>query len=168
MRISWAISWAKWLLFGVLALPIAEIVVFVAVAAKIGFVEAFSIQLACSLIGVAVIRSAGRVRLDHLRSQLGKGAVRTMQLDGTDLVRLLAGALLVVPGFLTDMLGALLLVPALRRGLGAMLRRAAGRAGGGAQADQVIDLEPGEWQRQDSGVGGRDSGRKPDALLPDA
>jgi UPF0716 protein FxsA len=162
------ISWAKWLLLGVLALPIAEIVVFVAVAARIGVVEAFSIQLACSLIGVVAIRSAGRVRLDHLRSQLGKGVVRTMQFDGTDLVRLLAGALLVVPGFLTDVLGALLLVPAMRRGLGAMLRRAAARAGGGAHADRVIDLEPGEWQRQDSGVRGRESGRKPDPLLPDA
>jgi UPF0716 protein FxsA len=162
------ISWAKWLLLGALALPIVEIVVFVAVAAKIGFVEAFSIQVACSLIGVVAIRSAGRVRLGHLRSQLGAGVVRTTQFDGVDLVKLLAGALLVVPGFLTDALGGLLLVPATRRGLGAMLRRVAARTGGSAPADRVIDLEPGEWHRQDSGVRGRESGRKSDPLLPDA
>jgi UPF0716 protein FxsA len=162
------ISWAKWLLLGALSLPIVEIVVFVAVATQIGFVNAFVIQLACSLAGIMVIRSAGRVRLGHLRSQLDEGTIRTTQFEGTDLVRLTAGVLLVVPGFLTDVLGGLLLLPGARRGLGAMLRGAAARSGGGARGDRVIDLEPGEWRRQDSGVRGQEPGRKPDPLLPDA
>jgi UPF0716 protein FxsA len=165
------LSWAKWLLLGILVLPIAEIVVFVAVAAQIGFADAVLIQLVCSLVGVVVIRSAGRVRLDHLRSQFGDGMIRTAQLDGADLVRAAAGVLLVVPGFLTDAFGVLLLVPALRRALGAIVLRAAAPAGG--QRDQVIDLEPSEWQRQESGVRHQvsdvrrqGSARKPD--LPDA
>jgi UPF0716 protein FxsA len=152
------VYWAKWLLLGVLALPIGEIVVFVAVAAQIGFVNACLIQLVCSLAGIMVIRSAGRVRLDRLRSQFGEGMIRTAQLDGADLARLLAGVLLVVPGFLTDALGALLLVPSVRRGLGAVLRRAVAAPGGGAQPDRVIDLEPDEWERQESGVRDQVSG----------
>jgi UPF0716 protein FxsA len=162
------VYWAKWLLPGVLALPIAEIVLFVAVAAQIGFVDAFLIQLACSLVGVMVIRSAGRVRLDRLRSQFGETMIRTARLDGADLARLLAGVLLVVPGFLTDALGALLLVPVVRRGLGAVARRAVAALGASAHPDRVIDLEPGEWERQESGVRDRESGRKSDPLLPDA
>jgi UPF0716 protein FxsA len=146
------VYWAKWLLLGVVALPIAEIVVFVAVAAQIGFVNAFLLQLACSVGGIMVIRSAGRVRLDRLRSQFGEAMIRTAQLDGANLARLFAGVLLVVPGFVTDALGAALLVPAVRRGLGAIVRRAAATLGGGAQPDRVIDLEPGEWEREDSGV----------------
>jgi UPF0716 protein FxsA len=143
-------SWAKWLLLGILILPVAEIVVFVAVAAQIGFANAFVIQFACSLLGVAMIRSAGQVRLGRLRSQFREGMIRTAQFDGADLVRLLAGVLLFVPGFLTDTLGALLLVPGVRRGLGAILRRVSA-APGGAQPDRVIDLEPGV-RHQASGV----------------
>jgi UPF0716 protein FxsA len=165
------ISWAKWLLLGALALPIAEIVVFVAVAAQIGFLDAVLIQVACSLLGITLIRTAGDVRLGRLRGRLAAGTLRTAQPDGTDLTRLLAGVLLLVPGFLTDALGALMLVPAVRGGLGAMLRRAL--AQGDAQADRMIDLEPGEWRRQDSGIRGQASadqesgvGRQEEKLKP--
>jgi UPF0716 protein FxsA len=154
------ISWAKWVLPGALALPIAEIVVFVAVAAQIGFVDAALIQLVCSLAGIAVIRSAGEVRLDRLRGQFGAGTIGTAQLDGTGLVRVLAGVLLLVPGFLTDALGALLLIPVVRRSLGAVLHRAFAPPAGGTPADRVIDLEPGEWQRQDSGIRSQGSGKQ--------
>jgi UPF0716 protein FxsA len=162
------LSWAKWLLLGILVLPIAEIVVFVAVAAQIGFADAVLIQLVCSLVGVVVIRSAGRVRLDRLRSQLGEGMIHSAQFDGADLVRAAAGVLLVVPGILTDAFGALLLVPVVRRALGAIVLRAAAATDG--RRDQVIDLEPSEWQRQESGVRHQvsdvrrqGSARKPDA-----
>jgi len=162
------LSWAKRLLLGILVLPIAEIVVFVAVAAQIGLVDAALVQLVCSLLGVAVIRSAGRVPLDRLRSQFAEGVIRTAQFDGADLVRAAAGVLLLVPGFLTDALGALLLVPALRGWLGTAVLRAASSTD--ARRDRVIDLEPGEWQRQESGfkhqvsdVRHQGSERKPDA-----
>jgi UPF0716 protein FxsA len=105
------LSWAKWLLLGILILPIAEIVVFVAVAAQIGLASAFAIQFACSVLGVAVIRSAGRVRLGRLRRQFGEDMIRATELDGADLLRLAAGVRLVVPGFLTNALGALLVGP---------------------------------------------------------
>ena len=163
-------SWAKWLLLGALALPLGEIIVFTAVAAEIGFRDAFLIQLACSLFGIAVIRSAGRMRLDHLRSRFGTDTIRTVRFDDADLVRLVAGVLLVVPGFLTDALGMLLLIPATRRGLGAILQRAFAPSNDGAR---TIDLDPSEWRRQDqeSGirrqVSRRDSRReRPDTCYP--
>ena len=152
------LSWAKWLLLGILILPVAEIVVFVAIATQIGFASAFVIQFACSLLGVAMIRSVGRVRLGRLRSQFGESLIRTAQFDEADLARLVAGVLLIVPGFLTDALGALLLLPVARRGLGAILQRASA-ARGGAQPG-VIDLEPDEWRRQVSGVRDQGSGTK--------
>jgi UPF0716 family protein affecting phage T7 exclusion len=40
------LSWANWLLLGILILPFVEIVAFAAVAAQIGFASAFAIQLA--------------------------------------------------------------------------------------------------------------------------
>ena len=61
-----------------------------------------------------------------------------------------------------------MIVSALRRALGAIVLRAAASTDG--RRDQVIDLEPGEWQRQETGVRHqvsdvrpRGSARKPDA-----
>ena len=56
------LSWAKWLLVGILVLPIAEIAVFVTVAAWIGLADAIPIQFACSLVGIAVLRAGGQER----------------------------------------------------------------------------------------------------------
>ena len=149
------LSWAKWLLLGVLILPLAEIIMFTAVAAEIGFRDAFLIQLACSLFGIAVIRSAGRMRLDHLRGRFGADTIRTVRFDDADLLRLLAGVLLVLPGFLTDVLGVLQLIPATRRGLGAILERASATRNDGSA---TIDLDPSEWRRQESRIADQESG----------
>jgi UPF0716 protein FxsA len=55
---------------------------------------------------------------------------------------LVAGFLLLIPGFITDTLALLLLVVPLRRIMGATLRR-----GTAPQRDGVVDLEPEQWHR---------------------
>src|SRR6266487_1578748 len=57
----------------------------------------------------------------------------------------LAGLLLLVPGFLTDVAGALLLVPALQRRILATLLRSFGEARSKTAA--VVKLDPDEWRR---------------------
>jgi len=152
------VSWAKRILLGIVALPIAEIFVFVAVAVEIGVVEAFLIQVACSLLGLILIRSAGRVRIARLRGALKDGVVRTAEFEGADFARLFAGILLVVPGFLTDALAALLLVPAARRLLAGILRRWLERQARAATGERVIDLDPDEWRVQEPGARGQEPG----------
>ncbi len=130
---------AKWLLLAVLALPFAELAAFIAVAATIGFSWALLLVLATSLAGGMVLRHAGGNHIARMRMALGGGKISALQADSTGSLVLLAGILLLVPGFITDTVGlALLLVP-----LGAALRRGPSTSA----ADGVLDLEPEQWHQ---------------------
>ena len=130
---------AKWVLLAVLALPFAELAAFVAVAATIGFAWALLLVVATSLAGGVLLRHAGGNHIARMRVALGGGNISALQADGTGSLVLLAGFLLLIPGFITDAIGALLLlVP-----LGAALRR-----GPPAHSpDGVVDLEPEQWHQ---------------------
>ncbi len=159
---------AKWLLLALLALPIMELAAFIAVAGSIGFLWALLLVAATSLAGAMVLRHAGgnhiaRVRVamgQGLGQGLGEGGFSALQADSAGGLTLLAGILLLIPGFITDVLGLLLLLAPLRRVLGALL----GRKPAPTPADGVVDLEPEQWHqvpdaalsdRRDDGHGNR-------------
>ncbi len=139
---------AKWLLLTILMLPVAELVVFVAVAASIGFGWAFLLVLGTSLTGALLLRHAGGNHIARVRVAMNEGLSRTsfsaLQADGAGVATLFAGFLLLIPGFITDVLAVLVLIGPLRRAL-------TGAFGGGPppprRADGVVDLEPEQWQR---------------------
>ena len=134
---------AKWLMLALLALPLAELAAFIAVAATIGFAWALALVLAGSLLGALVLRHAGGNHIARVRVALSDGGVTALQTDGSGFLVLLAGILLLIPGFITDIAGLLLLVAPLRQAIGAWLR-------GGApppRRDGVVDLEPEQWRR---------------------
>jgi len=132
----------RWVLAGLLILPIAELAVFLAIASEIGVLAALSVVLATSLAGAAVIRGAGRAARSRLRACMDAS---TLDAGIPGLFTLLAGILLLVPGFLTDVPGALLLVPALQRRILATLLRSFGEARSKTAA--VVELDPDEWRR---------------------
>jgi UPF0716 protein FxsA len=142
---------AKYLLLAVLALPVMELAAFVAVAAQIGFLPALALIAAGSFAGLLVLRHAGGNHVARVRVALGEGSFTALQADSSGGLILLAGILLVIPGFITDALGLLLLVPPLRSALGA----AFGHSGPPPRADGVVDLPPDAWRRV------------PDPALPD-
>jgi UPF0716 protein FxsA len=134
---------AKWLLLAVLALPIMELVVFITVAGAIGFLWALTLVVATSMAGVMVLRHAGGNHIARVRVAMGEGGFTALQADSAGTVTLLAGILLLIPGFITDILGLSLLVAPLRRALGALLRLKPAPA----RADGVVDLEPEQWHQ---------------------
>jgi UPF0716 protein FxsA len=140
-------SLVKWAIFGLLMLPFAEIAVFVAVALKLGALAALALTILTSLAGMAVIRHAGRQDVERVRTAFGQRTVTRVQLDGQGFLTVLGGFLLVLPGFITDAIGLLLLLPFTRSLLGAALRRAVGRAERATGHPEVVDLPPGEWRR---------------------
>lgn len=142
---------AKWLLLALLALPLVELAVFIAVAATIGFVWTLSLVLAGSFAGAMVLRHAGGSHIARVRVALGDGGFTALQADSSGFLILLAGILLLIPGFITDIVGLLLLIGPLRRALGAALQPTRPRA----RADGVVDLPPEQWRRV------------PDPALPD-
>ena len=132
---------AKWLLYALLLLPLAEVAAFIAVAATIGFLWALALIVAGSFAGALILRHAGGHHIARMRVVLGDNRFTALEADSAGTLTLIAGFLLLIPGFITDVLAGLLLVAPLRRALGATLRRAA------APRDGVVDLEPEQWRR---------------------
>jgi UPF0716 protein FxsA len=135
----------KHIIVAILLLPIAEIAVFLLVAAFLGFLGAFTLMLATTLAGVVVLRRAGRGRIAQFRVAVSDGEVTGVEANTGGFLTVLAGLLLVLPGFLTDLVGAALLIRPLRRWCGRTFKAWVGRR----QAAQrgVIDLSPDEWQQ---------------------
>jgi UPF0716 protein FxsA len=103
----------------ILVVPIVEIYLFIQVSQAIGFWNALGILILVSLIGIWLVKRAGSRVWARFNEQLTAGRTITREVaDG--LCLLLAGALLVIPGFLTDTVGLLLLLPPVR----ALARRA--------------------------------------------
>ena len=135
---------AKWLLLALLALPLVELAVFILVASHIGFASALILVLAGMLAGGLVLRHAGGSHIARVRVALDQGSFTALQADGRGGAVLLAGILLLIPGFITDALALLVLAGTLFR-----------HQSPPARSDGVVDLEPEQWQRV------------PDPVLPD-
>ena len=139
-------SLVKWAFIGLILLPLAEIVAFILIAIVIGWFWALCLFLATTLAGLLVLRRAGRRDFDRLRAEFARDGFAAARLDGPNLGPIVGGILLVFPGFITDLLGALLLVPAIRRRLGAIVRGTTARQRD-PQRPSVIDLTPEEWRQ---------------------
>ena len=114
---------AFWLPLLFVAIPIAEIATFIVVGGAIGVLPTIALVLLAAFAGVAVIRWQGLQTLARLQASLDSGGDPTGPLAHGALV-VIAGVLLVIPGFLTDIFGLFLLVPAVRS---ALIRRGAAR-----------------------------------------
>jgi UPF0716 protein FxsA len=98
-------------LFGLIAL--AEMATFFWVESRIGLGWALGLALATAVIGSALVRRAGISVLGRIQRRIGQSQMPGRELsDGAAI--LVAGAFLISPGFITDALGFLLLVPMVR------------------------------------------------------
>jgi UPF0716 protein FxsA len=135
----------KWAVISIVLLPVAEIVVFIVMAVAIGWLWTLALFLGTSLIGVMLLRHSGRRKLDQFGAELAKDGVRAIHLESPGLASMLGGILLVLPGFITDLMGAALLLPPLRRWAGAAFGRAVRARRRDPHAPAVIDLAPDQW-----------------------
>ena len=138
-------SLVKWAFIVVILLPAAEIAVFILVALTIGWLWTIGLFLATSFVGLIVLKRSGRGDLDRFGAALVQDGVRAIHLESPGLAAMVGGILLVFPGFITDVLGALLFVPPLRRWAGAIIGRAYRKRRRGRHAPAVIDLPPDQW-----------------------
>ena len=123
-------------------LPIVEISVAIQVAHHIGGLNTVGLLLLFSLAGVWLARREGFSVLRRIQDQLDNRMVPTNELIEGALV-FVGGLLLVVPGFVTDALGLLLLFPLSRNMVRRGLKRRFGmrvRRIGPGDTDGVIDV----------------------------
>ena len=120
--------------------PFLELAAFIAVAATIGFALALSL-LTGSLAGLLILRHAGGNHIARMRVVLDQGSFTALQADGSGNRVLLAGILLLIPGFISDLVALLLLLAPLRRAAIA----AFGTNRAAAHDSGVVDLTSGQW-----------------------
>ena len=143
-------SLVKWGFIGLIALPAAEVIVFLLVAGLIGWFPAAIALVATSVCGVMLLRRSGRRDLTRFIEALRTEGLAAMHLGSPGAASMLGAVLLVLPGFITDALGGALVLPGLRRWAAAALGKIANSVmlePRQRRSDHVIDLEPGEWHQ---------------------
>jgi UPF0716 protein FxsA len=102
--------------------PIAELYVIIQIGHAIGVLNTLGLLFLVSFAGAWLMKREGLSTLRRAQRQLDAGVMPGRELtDGALIV--LAGALLLAPGFITDAVGLLLLLPPVRAGTRAVLRR---------------------------------------------
>lgn len=111
-----------WLFFLLIALPVAEIALLIAIGREIGLAATVALLLLTGLLGAFLARRQGLAVVRKVQSEMAAGRAPAGQLVDGALI-LLAGVLLIVPGVLTDVLGFFCLLPAGRTLIKAWVRR---------------------------------------------
>jgi UPF0716 protein FxsA len=144
-----------------IVVPLAELYVILKVGDAIGLPLTLAILVADSVLGSVLLKSQGRAVWRRFNETMQSGRVPHREIVDGVLV-IFGGAFLITPGFLTDIIGVLLLLPptraGIRRGLQRRLeRRAVGAASDAARArprrrdpvgDPYYDVEGTATERQ--------------------
>ncbi|MCY3807706.1 MAG: FxsA family protein [bacterium] len=110
------------LLLALLGIPVAEIFFIIRVTRDLGIPETIGLLVAVSIAGAWLVRRSGLGVLRQIQERLARGEIPAKELvDG--LLILVGGLLMLTPGFLTDAVGLLLLIPPTRLALRALLIR---------------------------------------------
>lgn len=135
--------------------PIIEIYLLITVGSYIGALPTILLILLTAVIGVALLRQQGLSTLNKVQSQMQHGELPAVgMLEG--MLLFLAGALLLTPGFFTDTIGFVLLIPPLRKAIALWILERSGwivqmQAHGHRHHHQSEDPKTleGEYQRRD-------------------
>jgi len=124
--------------------PLLELFILIKLGSVIGVGATIAIVIGTGVLGAWLARQQGLGVLRRLNAELGAGRLPAeAMIDG--LLILLAGAVLLTPGLITDTLGFVLLVPPGRAAIRRLVK--AGLARRTEKGDpSIIDVE---WRRED-------------------
>ncbi|HIC79791.1 MAG TPA: FxsA family protein [Kiloniellaceae bacterium] len=131
-----------------IGLPLLEIAVFIEVGSAFGVWPTIAATVATAIAGSLLLRAQGLATLLRARAQMDQGQLPAREMfEGICLV--LAGALLLVPGFVTDALGLLLFVPPFREVLRRFIGHRLAARGGQGRTRIFVDgqeVNPNSWE----------------------
>jgi len=103
----------RWLIL-ILLFPLIEIYVFMDVGAAIGVGATLLLTIGSAVWGISMVRLQGMGTWQRMQQTMAEGETPAYEMfEGTLL--LIAGMLLLLPGFVTDSFGIILLIPPLRK-----------------------------------------------------
>ena len=144
--------------FLLLFIPILEIAVFILIGGEIGIFATLGMILLTAIIGSILLRIQGISILTRIQEKS-----RNNEIPGEELVNgvmiMIAGVLLLTPGFVTDAIGFLLFFPPFRKFLWSsvasrvVIHTPQGMSGNPASgprhdADDIVDLDPSEFSEK--------------------
>lgn len=104
----------KLLFFLFLTIPLIEITILIQIGQIFGIGYTIALVIGTAALGAALLRHQGLSTLAKVQMNVDQGNLPATELvEG--LMLLIAGALLLTPGFFTDVFGFLVLIPALRK-----------------------------------------------------
>lgn len=121
-----------------IVLPLVELYVIIQVGQLIGVWPTLALLLAGGFIGASLARSQGRLVWRRFNDAMAAGQVPAREVFEGAMV-MFGGALLLSPGFLTDIVGIMLLIPPGRALVRGLVRRAAARTPSGRPIFFVYD-----------------------------
>jgi UPF0716 protein FxsA len=133
------------ILIAIVCWPFLEIAAFIYVGERIGILATIGLTLLSTVVGALLLRLQGIALLQKMQFELRSGRVPAAELGHGALITL-AGVCLLVPGFVSDVVGLLLFLPPVRslllslltRNVRVVVRSSSSRKG-------VVDLDPEEW-----------------------
>jgi len=102
------------LLFIFILFPIGEMMLLIEIGSQIGALVTVILVILTALIGLSLIRQQGASTMLRAKDKLQQGTVPANEILETVMLGL-AGVLLLLPGFISDTLGALLILPFFRK-----------------------------------------------------
>lgn len=142
------------ILLGLLGLVVAEAAVFIAVAEEFGSLVALFTLFATSVFGFLVLGRMGKRLAGRLADMLSRRELAIVKTGSGGVLTIIGGILLALPGFITDVAGLLLLIPAVQKTL---IDRAPFRR---TPSGRVLELDRSQWRNiRDTYIA---DGNKPD------
>lgn len=100
----------------IIGAPLLELYVLIRVGSQIGALPTIALSILTAMIGIWLVRRQGFSLLLRVHEQADRGEIPALEMMNGALI-IIAGLLLLVPGFLSDTLGLLLLVPPIREAM---------------------------------------------------
>ncbi len=120
-----------------LVVPFVELFVILQVGHAIGALNTVALLILVSMLGAWLVKREGLSVVRRAQERVAQGAVPGRELVDGVLI-LFAGALLLTPGFLSDVVGVLLLLPPVRAALRATVTHRLAKRAGFASFDRYI------------------------------
>ena len=104
-----------------IVIPIIEIAVLIQVGELLGLWPTIAIVIGSAWLGAKYVRQQGLATMQSVQAKMAQGQMPSSEIV-TGLMLLVAGVLLVTPGFVTDILGLSLLIPSVRQAIAAVVQ----------------------------------------------
>lgn len=138
----------QWLLLALLSLPILEIYVLIKLIGSLGFLFTLVLLLGAAALGTSLLRIQGWTTWFRVQQALARGELPAREMIEGGLIAA-GGLLLLIPGFISDVLALFCLLPVTRKRLAQRILESGISHPPGKSTREVRHTIEGEFKRED-------------------